>query len=68
MKLSGRVVPLRRGHERIGEASVVAILAATGGGELLVTYHVAAMADTERAPFFAARSQRADASVRQTGA
>jgi hypothetical protein len=67
MKLWGQVVPLSRGHERIGESSVVAILAANGGGELLVTHHLAAMDDAERAAFFAARSQRADASVQQTG-
>jgi hypothetical protein len=47
---------------------VVAIFAETGGGELLVTRHVAAMDDIERAAFFAARSQRADPSVQQTGA
>jgi hypothetical protein len=68
MKLSGCVVPLRRRHERITEFCVVAIFAETGGGELLVTHHVAAMDDIERAAFFAARSQRADPSVQQTGA
>jgi hypothetical protein len=43
MKLSGGVVPLRRGHERIGELAVVAILPVTGWGELFVTHHLAAM-------------------------
>jgi hypothetical protein len=46
---------------------VIAILAAVGLGKLLVTHCLAAMADTERAAFFATRSQRADVSVQDWG-
>jgi hypothetical protein len=47
---------------------VVATLAAARVGELLVTHHLAAMADTERAAFFAALCRCADMSVHRTGA
>ena len=43
------------------------LLAAAGGSELLVMHNLAAMADTERAAFFAARSQGADVSVQGLG-
>jgi hypothetical protein len=36
--------------------------------ELLMMHHVVAMADTERAAFFAARSQGADVSAQRNGA
>jgi hypothetical protein len=68
MKLSGGAVPLRRRCEQISGPSLVAVLAATGIGELLVTHDVAAMADIGRAAFFAARAQSADVSVPRTGA
>jgi len=44
------------------------LLLAASADELLVMHYVAAMADIERAAFFAARSQRADVSVQRTGA
>jgi hypothetical protein len=47
---------------------VVAILAAADVRELLMMHNVAAMADVERAAFFAARSQRADVTMQTTGA
>lgn len=47
---------------------MVAILAAAGGRELLVMHNLAAMADTKRAAFFAARCRCADVSVHDTGA
>jgi hypothetical protein len=68
MKLSGRVVPLRRRHEEIGKPLVIGLLIAARGHELLVMHNVAAMADTERAAFFAARSQGANMSAQRIGA
>jgi hypothetical protein len=62
------VVPLRRRREKNGEPSLAAILAAAAVGELLVMHDVAAMADTERAAFFAARCRCAEVSVHDTGA
>jgi hypothetical protein len=47
---------------------LVAIVAAASIIELLVMHNVVAIADIERAAFFAARSQRADLSVERTGA
>jgi hypothetical protein len=44
---------------------VIAILAAAGVRELLVMHNVAAMVETERAAFFAARCRCADVSVSQ---
>jgi hypothetical protein len=43
-------------------------LLAASADELLVMHCVAALADIERAAFFAARSQHADVSVQTTGA
>ena len=68
MKLSGLAVPLRRRYKHTGERSLVAILAAADVSELLVMHNVAAMGDTERAAFFAARCGCADVSVQDTGA
>jgi hypothetical protein len=53
---------------KIGEPSLVAILAAAGRCELQVMHDVVAMLRVERVAFFAARSQRADASMQTTGA
>jgi hypothetical protein len=47
---------------------MVGDLAAACASELRVIHNVAATMDTERAAFFAARSQRADVSVQRTGA
>jgi hypothetical protein len=47
---------------------MVAIFAAAGVSELLMMHNIAALADIERAAFFAARSQGADVSVQRTGA
>ena len=52
----------------IGEPSWSRLLIAARGRELLVMHNLAAMAYTERAAFFAARSQGADLSVQRTGA
>jgi hypothetical protein len=68
MKLPGGVVPLRRRDEETGEPSVVTILAVVAVSELLLVQSLATMVDRERAAFYAARSQRADVSVQQTGA
>jgi hypothetical protein len=48
--------------------TLVAIVATAGTSELLVMHNVVAMADLERAAFFAARSQGADLSAQRTGA
>jgi hypothetical protein len=52
---------------KIGEPSLVAILAAAGVRELLVMRDVATIAHVERAAFFAARSQRAMCRCRRLG-
>jgi hypothetical protein len=62
------VVPLRQQHDEIGEPSVIGLLIAARGRELLMMHNLAAMADTERAAFFAARCRCADVSVHDTGA
>ena len=62
------MVPLRRRHEEMGEPLVIGLLIAARERELLVMHDLAAMADTERAAFFAARSQGADMSAQRTGA
>jgi hypothetical protein len=62
------VVPVRHLHEEIGEPHVIGLLIAARGRELAVMHNLAAMADTERAAFFAARCRCADVSVHGTGA
>ena len=52
----------------MGEPLVIGLLIAARERELLVMHDLAAMADTERAAFFAARSQGADMSAQRTGA
>ena len=54
------MVPLRRRHEEIDERSVIGLLIVARGRELLVMHNLAAMAETERAAFFAARCRCAD--------
>ena len=49
-------------------ATLVATVLRGGLSELLVMHNVVAMADIERAAFFAARSQGADVSAQGTGA
>lgn len=59
------MVPLRRRHEEIGDPFVFALLIVARGRELLVMHNLAAVADTERAAFFAARCRCADVSVQR---
>ena len=47
---------------------MIALLAVAGASELLVMHNLAAIVETERAAFFAARSQGADMSAQRTGA
>jgi hypothetical protein len=49
-------------------STLVAIVATTAISELLMIHNVVAIADVERAAFFAARRQRADVTIQTVGA
>ena len=68
MKLSGGAVPLLRQAERLRASTLVAIVGTAGVSERQMIHNVVAMADVDRAAFYAASSLGADLSVQRSGA